>query len=223
MTSPPRRRARRAVSSITIAACAIVLVGEAAIAAPLTPVIDRPNVSEENPAGSPGYLVWGQFVGNSANTFVKPAGEPRIRMNRPNTGSFGAGIDGMTAVFDAFRGDQDGNLRMFDVLTQTSSAPPAGVNTQHHEYQPSISGDWLFFSRDSFPVDGPRRARARVVLFNMSTTEVRVLANLRSRTHYLISNQVNGDWATFESCDLPSRRVLQLPGVPVRDQHGHAH
>ena len=47
-----------------------------------------------------------------------------------------------------------------------------------------------------------------------------MLANLRGRNHYLLSNQVNGDWATSEPCDTSSRRsIYQLPGVPLPDQH----
>ena len=48
-----------------------------------------------------------------------------------------------------------------------------------------------------------------MILFNTSTSEHRVLANLRGRNHYLTSDQVNGDWATYD--------VLRLQAVAFSD------
>jgi hypothetical protein len=199
----PRRTVQpRLTRFVVIAACcSIVLVAGVAAAATVEPVLDRKGVAEVDPAASQGYLAWGQFDRHAYNTFVKPDGSPKIRMNPAGTRSFAVGIDGTTAVFDMYR-RHDVDLKMFDVLTQTRSAPVAGVNTDANEYEPALSGDWLFFTRDTAPTKPPRLARTRAVLFNTTTSEQRVLANLRLRTHYLFTNQVNGDWATFETCDL---------------------
>lgn len=170
----------------------ILLAPAVASAGGPTPVLDG-RKSEVQPAASEGYLVWNQgFV----RSFVKPDGAPRVQMNPDGTRSFAASIDGTTAVFHRVVSRRnDGDLFMFDVLTESISDPPAGVNTRAFEHEPSISGDWLLFTRWS-------GRRDKVILFNLSTTEVRILASVRSRGHYLISDQVNGDWATWESCDL---------------------
>ena len=142
----------------------------------------------------------------NADAFVKPDGAPKIQMNRPNSDSFAVAIDDTTAVYDVYAESVGNvNLEMFDVLTQTRSNPPTGVNTSQHEYRPSISGDWLLFTRDNFRPALEDTFRRRVILFNTSTSEQRVLVNLRGRNHYLSSNQVNGDWATYESCDFSAR------------------
>jgi hypothetical protein len=184
---------------------ALLLTGVALAGTPVR-VVDRRGWEDE-PAGSPGYLAWGQVGPHGTyRTFVKPDGEPRIQLNRPATPSgLGVGMDGTTAVFDfrSPRGDLD--LRMFDVLTETRSRPPVGINTDGDEARPSLSGDWLLFDRVTLRPARPARARVRVILFNTSTNEERVLADLRSANHWLQASQVNGDWATYESCDHRGR------------------
>ncbi len=185
---------------IAIAACTSLLITGVAWAATPIRLLDRPGVQEKNPAASEGYLAWAEQATklSGLNVFVKPDGGPRIQMNRRGTVSLFVGMDGTTAVFDVYghSGRRNANIRMFDVLTQTRSRPPAGVNTRQNEFRPSVSGDWLLFTRE-----GGRRTR--IVLFNTSTSEQRVLMNLRATNHLLGSNQISGDWATFASCDLP--------------------
>ena len=200
---------RRSFTSIVrwfmaIATSISVLILGVAWAGTPVPIVDSPGGLEQNAAASQGYLAWARESRSSANSFVKPDGAPKIQMNRDGVGSFAVGMDGTTAVYDAFAndGDGNGNLRMFDVLTETRSHPPVGVNTPQDEYRPSISGDWLLFTRNNSPMAGFGALRYRVILFNTSTSEQRVLATLRGRNHYLESNQVSGDWATYESCDL---------------------
>jgi len=38
-------------------------------------------------------------------------------------------------------------VKVYNADTQTRSDPAAGVNTADWEWEPSISGDWLFFAR----------------------------------------------------------------------------
>lgn len=188
--------------ALMAAFCSIILVGGVAVAGTVQPVRDRPGVVERDPAASQGYLAWAQVDGRRFNSFVKPDGAPRIRMNRRGIRGFSVGIDGTTAVFEMARRQSDNtDLKMFDVIAQTRSDPVAGVNTNNSEFQPALSGDWLFFTRDTSPTAG-RHARLRAVLFNTSTSEKRVLTDLRAGNHYLVTNQVNGDWATFETCDV---------------------
>lgn len=172
--------------------CAIlVLFGASPAAAAATPekVRDRKGVNELQPQMSEDGFVWSQ----GDNSFVKPEHDPRVRLNLAGSSSFFAAIDDTTVVYNVFKNRQ-ANLVMYDLRTGERSSPPAGVNSNRFEEEPSLSGDWLLFTRL-----GPRRNK--VVLFNLDTSEQRILESLRSKTHYLASDQVNGDWATYESCD----------------------
>jgi hypothetical protein len=91
-----------------------------------------------------------------------------------------------------FDGSND-NLKMYDIATQSRSELPE-INPGLHEAHPSLSGDWLLFTR-SKPGDWQK-----VILFNLSTWEHRVLFRSALGRQTLQGDQVNGDWATFEHC-----------------------
>ena len=155
------------------------------------PVLADAERYEVRPAASDGYLVWSQ----RRSSYVMAEGGDRVRMDPPGTLSSSATIDGSTAVFVQLTDDADWDLFMYDVPTASITDPPEGVNTEHSETEPSISGDWLLFTRFGDP-------RSEIVLFNLEMLEQRVVFRLRNRGHYLISDQVNGDWATWEACDV---------------------
>jgi hypothetical protein len=168
----------------------LILGSLPAVAATPVKVRDRKGVDEVQPAASDGYLVWSQ----GRRSYLRLDDDPRVRLNPQGTFSRAATIDATTVVYQEVQNSQS-NLQMYDALTGTRSAPPDGVNTGAWEAEPSLSGDWLLYTRF-----GPRHNR--VILFDLATKEQRVLANLRQRTHYLVSDQVAGDWATWESCDF---------------------
>ncbi|HYJ60412.1 MAG TPA: hypothetical protein VE032_02980 [Actinomycetota bacterium] len=189
-----RRSAGARLASVAAFAC-LILVAEAAFAATPVVVRNRPGVAEQGPAASGGAFAWVDFTLDSGwDAFVKPAGEPRIHLNGAGE-SLGVGIDGSDVVYDRFR-RHGADLRFFDLGTRERSAPPDGVNTAADESQPALSGDWLFFMRTGRGGEN----RTRVVLFNLDTSEQRVLSSRRSRTNYVVTNQVSGDWATWERC-----------------------
>jgi len=97
-------------------------------------------------------------------------------------------------------GRRDSDLYFSDALTPDRQPPPDGVNTRANEFRPSLSGDYLLFTRTNSNRVGFNKSWRRVVLFNLMTGEETVLRERLSRRTYLVSNQVNGDWATFESC-----------------------
>ncbi len=199
--------------SVGIAAIiAVVVVSGPASATTIEPVLDDPTVVEHGAAASSGHLVWtSSVVVGSEPEFGFDLLEPRsylmvghgpgIQISERYSPS--VSIDGTTVVFEkVFFGQNHGwdhhDLRMYDVLTGDVSLPPDGVNTREwEEVQPSISGDWLLFTRHThFDKELPRY---QVVLFNLTTGEERVIAEHRIRN--LWAGQVNGDWATWESCD----------------------
>jgi hypothetical protein len=187
-------------------AATLVFVSIAAIAGAATPdqVLDEPGVFEGPSSASDGYLVW------SANSAAKPrrfnsyvmagVGSP-VRINPQGTQSHTASIDGTDIVYEEHASPgADGDLWFYDAMTAVRSAVPDGVNTPNEEYRPTLSGDWLLFTRDDLGRVPFRDARVKVILFDLSAGTGTVLKSLPARGHYLVSDQVNGDWATFESC-----------------------
>jgi hypothetical protein len=187
----------RRVASIVILGSAILLAATSvAYAAVPEKVVDEPDVNESYAAASPDYFAWTQNPSSRpgrSNTYVRPsAGGPRTRVNPKGTHSFGVGIDGSMVVYQSVR-HGNGNIRFYDAASQARPAVPDAVNTRRWEDRPTISGDWLLFTRDT-------ARRAKAILYNVATDEQRVLRSSPQRRTYLVTDQVNGDWATFEWC-----------------------
>ena len=203
--SVPRRRISILSTFGLVAALALVTNATVAYAATPEVVLNDPAVRENTPSASDGYLVW------SANSEAKPGrfhsyvladGGSPVRIDPAGGQSRGAAIDGTTIVYE----EDFQDLGFFDAVTEARSDPPAGVNTPNSEYRPTLSGDWLLFTRDNVNRVSLNNAWRKVVLFNISTSASIVLRKLSYRSHYLVSDQVNGDWATFESCGYRYRR-----------------
>jgi len=189
-----RRTPRRVWAILAIAAVTLVAMTAASAASP-TKVLDDPKVDEVGVAVSVDYFAWSsnsETRPDRWNTYVRPiGGGPATRVNPKGTQSDNLGIDGSTVVFQVYNGHDD-NLQMYDAATQTHSGLPK-INTRLHEYQPWLSGNWLLFTRSS-------DEWSKVILFNLSTGERRVLRQAPLPSAYLRGNQVNGDWATFDRC-----------------------
>lgn len=182
----------------------LTIIATATIAQAATPeeVLNQPGVDEEVPSASAGYFVWtanSEARPNRYNSYVMADGGSAVRVNQSGTHSHGAAIDGTTVVYDESGGD-DSDLKFFDADSQNRSEPPGGVNTANWEYRPSLSGDQLLFTRNNTNRVDFRDAWVKVVLFDLTTETSTVLSKLPIRTNYLVSDQVNGDWATFEAC-----------------------
>lgn len=191
-----RRRSTGARLASVVAFVSLILVADAAFAATPVVVRDRPGVAEQGPSGSDGAFAWVDLAPDTGwDAFVKPAGEPKIHLNGRGQ-SLGVGVDGSVVVYDLFPRHGSADLRFFDLGTLERSSPPDGVNTGADESQPALSGDWLFFTRTGRGGE----SRTEVVLFNLDTSEERILSSRRSRTNYVVTNQVSGDWATWERC-----------------------
>jgi len=175
-------------------------------------VLDDPDVNETSAAASDGYLAWSANSAqrpNHPNSWLMAEGENRVRVNPVGTHSFYVTIDGTTVVYQEGERVGDGyddDLRFFDAVTKDRSNAPQGVNTRFIESRPSLSGDHLLFTRNNFNKARFRDAWVKVVLFDMGTETETVLAELPARSNYLVSDQVNGDWATFESCRFGASR-----------------
>jgi hypothetical protein len=127
--------------------------------------------------------------------FVKDGSGPKIRVNTPGTYGAGGGIDGQTLVYYQSRGrTYAGNIRMFNLLTHQRSNFPAKVSTRFDEYFPTISGDWVLFTRYI-----STKQATKVLLYNTQTHELRTLATARgfNNNRFVYSGQVNGDYAAW--------------------------
>jgi hypothetical protein len=181
------------------------LISIAIIARAATPevVLNDPAVDEGTSSASAGYLVWSansEARPNRYHSYVMADGGSPVRVDPVGAQSFGAAIDGTTIVYQESTSEGD-DLWFFDAVTEERSAPPAGVNTANLEYRPTLSGDWLLFTRTNLNRESPGPSPwLKVVLFNLSTSTRIVLRKLPLLSTSLVSDQVNGDWATFESC-----------------------
>ena len=165
-------------------------------------VLNEPNVDEVRSSASDGYLVWSansEGKPNRYHSYVRADGGQPVRINPTGTHSSGAAIDQTTIVYEeADRRDTD--LYFTDAVNPDRQPPPDGVNTRASEFHPSLSGDYLLFTRTNSNRVGFNKSWRRVVLVNLMTGDETVLRERASRRAYLIGDQVNGDWATFESC-----------------------
>jgi hypothetical protein len=191
---------RRITSVLAVSASTVLLASAIAYAATPDKVRDDPGVNENTAAASPAYFAWSQNLASRPsqyNAYVRPTGGgSKKRVNPVGTRSFSVGIDGSRVVYQSTpRHGGNGNLRFYDAAAQTRPSVPDGVNTRAFENRPTLSGDWLLFTRDN-------GTRAKVILFNVTTQEQRVLRSGLMRSSYLVSDQVNGDWATYERCDF---------------------
>ena len=183
----------------------LALISVAGMAAAATPevVLNDPAVVEQASSASDGYLVWSANSDahpNRFNSYVMADGGDPVRLNPTGTRSLAAAIDDTIVVYEEESDPPQiyTDLWFYDTVTEERTPAPNGVNTpRQSEHRPSLSGDWLLFTRTNFRA---REGSAQVVLFNLSTSTPIVLAKLPRRTRSLVSDQVNGDWATFESC-----------------------
>ncbi len=183
---------KRSISALVVVLLELLAMQPANAATP-TKVIDQRDVAEISVAASLGYIAWAaEARPGHFNAYVRPrgGGDP-VRVNRRHTISFSVGIDGPMVVYSVARRGHAENLALYDASTEDRPSLPDRVNTKATETRPSLSGDWLLFTRFF------RNGKGKIILFNTSTEERRVL---RTAGGLLQSDQVNGDWATFEHC-----------------------
>jgi Tol biopolymer transport system component len=148
------------------------------------------------PAAAPGgaYLAYAQSRPTHKNVYdvyVKPAGQPRIKVNHRGVGWPGA-FDGNTFIYQqAYRGQSD--IHLFDLTTHQRSIP-SGVNTNRWEWQPSMSNGWILYGQ----IWGSRPDNDRIILWNSTMSDRRILAHQIGKPDArLWPGQVNGDYATW--------------------------
>jgi hypothetical protein len=184
---------------ILVVLMTLALVSTAFAALPEQPVLTGVR-NEQTPAagntGSEDVLAWARSRSGHPHLFdawVRVGTSPATKLNTAGQGWMG-GVDYPRVIYQQVRNGRS-NLFLYDLSDGSRPATPTGVNTAKWEWHPTISGDWLLFGRtnNSTPTD-------RVILHNQTTSEERLLATVTRRTHSLVPDQVNGNWATYTRC-----------------------
>jgi hypothetical protein len=154
-------------------------------------------------AKAPGYLAYTESPASLKRTgrttlFLQPDGSARIRVNPTGTFASHPSIDlgnvllgNVMAYAQRNQVDGPGDIRLFDLDSSMSSAPPAGVNTVKNEDAPVISGNLLMFRRA--PKAGTPK---QLILFDLSTDTPTVL----DEAYYIFPGSIEGDWLSWEAC-----------------------
>jgi hypothetical protein len=193
-----------------IAATAVVATVVALVAVPAADaLLDQLGVKtsrlyEQQPAaatdGGAEYFAWSQNARTRKNhfdAFLSRTGDPRVKLNRKGLGYIG-GIDPPVVAYQqVVKGNSD--LKLYDVDTQARSDPPAGVNTSNWEWEPSISGDWLLFARQT--------NSAQFVILRSLTTAAKVVLDQGRRFHH--AGQVSDDYAVWTRCGKTACNVVR--------------
>jgi hypothetical protein len=199
-------------------ALVLVLVGKGppALAADPQLILDRPRVGEYQPVRRSGWIAWQQNTRERSrhyDVFVRPTeGGSKFRANAKRRSGANGDIEGDLLVFQQFGRGHSG-LRFVDLQSHRRTRPPAAVNSDQWEYWPSMSGDWLLFGR--LMRSGPRR----VILFNLSTGEERIVDRTRGDHAFLAPGQVNGDWAVWSKC--PAGELCNLVRYRISTEVSH--
>jgi hypothetical protein len=201
MANERHRRRRRIVLVAMLVGLVCIPAARALLAQ--TPVV----TSARNDFGPGGgwhasgdeLLVFGQSRPGKPYTYdayvwrVTGSGTTKTKLNTTGTG-FGGGVDSPLVVYQQVAaGNSD--IKLYNLDTGTRGSPGAGVNTRNWEWRPTISGDWLLFGRSA-----RSGATERVILYNRTTREQRVLGTTTKRSDFVVPGQVTGNWAVFFRC-----------------------
>ena len=147
--------------------------------------------SQMLPAATPGgsFLSWTLVRSGQVDAFLRPAGQPKIQLNRRGLG-WNGNISGSEAIYQQVVHNQS-NIYIYDTGTQTRHAPP-GVNTDGWEFYPRIDGNNVLFGRSG------RNHSWRVLLADTSGPSTTLLEKHTGRpVRQLLPGGVAGDWATW--------------------------
>ena len=145
------------------------------------------------------------------------AGGPVVRVNPERTRGWPGSIEGDTVVYQQVTSGQS-DIRMYDLVSQTRSLPPAGINTAEWEYSVSMAPDWILFGRSGHGSD-------RVILYVRATQTLEQLGSVnwnRAGTAGIGAIKVNGQFAVWTRCtrrsacqvkrrDLTAGQTVTLP------------
>jgi hypothetical protein len=190
----------------------LVIATAVAASANQTPtlVLGGAKVNQVNPAANDTYLTWNQnSIGkpNHYDTYSStlPLGSPPVKMNRPGSSGYSAGITGNTteSIYQEVD-NRASNLYMFDLATQVRTDPPVGINTTAWEWAPSISPGFIEFGRS--PAVFKPNSPDKVMLYDRTAQTTTLLGRMPLGCLCIFPSQVSDQYATWYICD-PNCRV----------------
>jgi hypothetical protein len=187
----------------------VVLVG-AAVALAQTFLTEQPVFvtarNERNPAAdhNPTTEVWALTQSRAGNpnkydAFVKEGSDPLVKLNATGQGWTG-GIDYPFVAYQQISGGQS-DLYFFNIST-SERTPAYDVNSPQWEWHPTFQGapnDYeMLFNRDA--LNSPTQRVIYLHHADPSVHDGRILSTITKATHFLQSDQINGNWVTYTRC-----------------------
>ena len=184
---------------------------------------------ETRPVADGDWLAWGQAPMSRPIHFHvrarKGQGRP-FRVSPRGTEALPGGIWRRFLVYEERRRG-DWNIVLYDLARRKRLRAPRGVNTSADEVRPSLSGDWLLFTRFNRRT-GREGGVVRVLLLNRRTREEIELARVNlppsqrpafDATQRPASWRVNGRYALANPCvgcgtrlyDIAQRTAVESP------------
>ena len=202
-----RRRGRIPVATLiaAVASCWLVVgvLPAGALSATEQQLLSSTNL-EIRPSANDSMLAWSANSRRHPrffNEYVRPlAGGKAKRLNAEDSRGYNGGFDGSKLIFQQISSNGQSDLVIYDTTTKHYDAMPSGVNTDRWEATPTMSGDYLLFSRET----GRRSGFVdRLILHQISTGHEEVLRELFSDYRhgpFIDPGQVDGDYAVWDVC-----------------------
>jgi hypothetical protein len=197
-----RARSRRRIRFVVVAgvgAFGLLLGAVPAWATQPTPVLHSHFV-EEVPAGGGGFLFWSE---NSTadpdheSMFGKQSGHPRFQVNAAHTQGFAGSIDDSDVVYQQTNlARTASDLWVYHLDTRTRTKLPSAVNTADWEFYPSMSGDYVAFTRQDLHTGAEKE-----LLFHKGDRTARTLDTGPGGQATMQNGQVNGNYLVWDKCD----------------------
>lgn len=186
----------RASSTIMAAVLLALIASAPSGAASIEIPVVTGAASQENPAAGSGGIAWTERSKDLGYQVMANSSGSAFRVNPAKTLAAMGGIDVYRLVYQEV-GRSGSDIVGYDLFSKTRTGSVPHVNTRYWEWGPTVSGDWVLFSRNNINY-GMNKEWEKVILANTSTGEKRTLASVPAAA-YLKAGQVNGNWATWES------------------------
>ena len=173
-----------------------MLLATAAADAALTPLPIRTTSADEySPVADGAWMAWTErshLHQARQNVYVRKGAGSRIKVNPRGMSGGTGGIDGNVLVYSEYKPGYAGDIRKFNLSTHRRSDFPGRVSTRWDEYHPTVSGNWVLFTRWIWTT-----RTTKVLLYNTHSGSLLTVGTDSGRYRYVYAAQVNGDYATW--------------------------
>jgi hypothetical protein len=205
------RRAKARLVTVAAAGALIAVFVAAAATAPVP--VKATTRNEVSPAADAEWFAWSKSRSKDGpfDVWAQRGTEPAFKVNAKGTQAYTGGIDGTRLVYQQLRAGRS-DVRMFDLVEKRHRGLPAGVNSKSWECCPSISDEWLLFTRGRI-----YSGNQIVILRNLGSTEQRTLDRLRNKKGFISSAQISGNYAVWMRCNPHPRCQILRHDILARN------